>query len=92
MQYYFTTENTTAKARLFSQPLYGWQVALLFIVMFCPLGFGLSVHIFNMVYKTRMIQDLKKEGWNVYLSLYFVHNSKEEVQSFTQIISEADPQ
>lgn len=39
-----------------------------------------------------MIQDLKKNGWNVYLSLYLLHNSKEAVQSFTQIISETDPQ
>ena len=62
------------------------------MVTVCLLGFGFSIYVFNMVYKERMIQDLKKNGWNVYLSLYLLHNSKEAVQSFTQIISETDPQ
>lgn len=62
MQYYFANESSTAKGRLFSQSLYGWQTTLLFVITFCFLGLGFNIHAFNMVYKIRMIKDLKKNG------------------------------
>ena len=79
MKYYFTNRDRTVRTRLFSRPLRGWQIALLFITTFCSLAFGATVHVFNMKYKILMISDLKGNGWNVYPSLSALHNDKETV-------------